>query len=149
RELVEGAQGWVKMPYGDFVIDHDSDAVLFAGGTGITAFTAFLQSLTADNARPVLLAYGARTSPLLIYRDLVERCAASIPSMDICYFVEYGSPNELSRLSDRCGANVGRVSVAAVWPRLRAPSEAAYYIAGPPAMLHTISQDLRAHGISR
>src|SRR5436309_2050448 len=53
RELVEGAQVWVKMPYGDFVIEHDSDVVLFAGGTGITAFTAFLQSLTADAARNV------------------------------------------------------------------------------------------------
>ena len=34
------------MPYGDFVIDGAADVVLFAGGTGITAFTAFLEDLT-------------------------------------------------------------------------------------------------------
>ena len=35
------------MPYGDFVVDGRADVVLFAGGTGITAFTAFLEGLTA------------------------------------------------------------------------------------------------------
>src|SRR5262245_19686731 len=36
-ELVEGRDLWIKMPYGDFVVNPHSDAVLFAGGTGITA----------------------------------------------------------------------------------------------------------------
>ena len=36
RELSEGAEVWVKMPYGDFVVTGE-DVVLFAGGTGITA----------------------------------------------------------------------------------------------------------------
>ena len=44
RELAPGRTAWVKLPYGDFVVDPGSDAVLFAGGTGITAFTAFLQT---------------------------------------------------------------------------------------------------------
>ena len=51
RELAVGREVWVKLPYGEFVIDPTRDAVLFAGGTGVTAFTAFLQSLTPD-ARP-------------------------------------------------------------------------------------------------
>jgi ferredoxin-NADP reductase len=46
------------------------------------------------------------------------------------------------------GPRVGRVSVAAIWPSLARPLEAAYYISGPPAMLQTVSGDLRAHGIS-
>src|SRR4029077_3859539 len=36
RELVPGARVWVKLPYGEFVVDASSDAVLFAGGTGVT-----------------------------------------------------------------------------------------------------------------
>src|SRR3954470_1179985 len=39
RDLVEGRQVWIKMPYGDFVIDAQGDVVLLAGGTGMTAFT--------------------------------------------------------------------------------------------------------------
>ena len=44
-DLAEGRQVWIKMPYGDFVIESQADVVLFAGGTGVTAFTAFLEDL--------------------------------------------------------------------------------------------------------
>ena len=50
RELVEGQQVWIKMPYGDFVIGGGADVVLFAGGTGISAFTAYLESLPQADA---------------------------------------------------------------------------------------------------
>src|SRR5262245_43052696 len=66
QELATGRRVWVKMPYGDFVIDRAREAVLFAGGTGITAFTAFLEDLGPDSHVPVRLAYGARTDRLLI-----------------------------------------------------------------------------------
>ena len=46
--------------------------MLFAGGTGITAFTAFLQSLTPERAARVLLFYGARTPDLFVYGDLAQ-----------------------------------------------------------------------------
>ena len=44
--VVEGRNVWIKLPYGDFVIDDRDDVALFAGGTGITAFTAFLEGLS-------------------------------------------------------------------------------------------------------
>ena len=50
RTLAPGVDVWVKLPYGEFVVDMERDAVLFAGGTGVTAFTAFLQSLSAGRA---------------------------------------------------------------------------------------------------
>jgi ferredoxin-NADP reductase len=145
-ELVEGKAIWIKMPYGDFVIENHADVVLFAGGTGITAFTAFLEDLPPANRHSVTLAYGARTSRLLIYRQVVERCARRVPSLDVAYFVEdavhdgdEGRP---------AAVTPGRVSVDAVWPRLRRPSDTTYYISGPPPMLKSIGQDLRARNIS-
>ncbi len=63
RDLTEGRSVWIKMPYGDFVIDGGRDVVLFAGGTGITGFTAFLDSLSPADRQSVVLAYGARTEP--------------------------------------------------------------------------------------
>jgi ferredoxin-NADP reductase len=142
NDLVEGRQVWIKMPYGDFVIDDRSDVMLFAGGTGISAFTAFLEDLSAGAAQTVTLAYGARTKPLLIYRDVVERCARRLPSFQVAYFVERegeGAP---------AAVFTGRVSVDAVWPRLQRPFDTSYYISGPPAMLKSIGDSLRARSIS-
>jgi ferredoxin-NADP reductase len=138
--LVEGKEVWIKMPYGDFIIESGPEVVLFAGGTGVTAFTAFLEDLASSSEQPVTLAYGARTRELLIYRDIVERCAGRVPSLQVSYFVEQDAPAP--------GMNPGRVSVDALWPRLRRPLDASYYISGPPLMLRGLAQDLRARDIS-
>jgi ferredoxin-NADP reductase len=147
-DLVEGREVWIKMPYGDFVVDDGADVVLFAGGTGITAFTAFLEGLTSAGDQSVTLAYGARTNRLLIYRDIVERCAQRLPSLAVSYFVEHDEESDPPALDGRVRSTPGRVSVASVWPQLRRPLEATYYLAGPPPMLQTIGQDLRARNIS-
>jgi ferredoxin-NADP reductase len=141
-DLVEGRETWIKMPYGDFVVDTRADVALFAGGTGITAFTAFLQDLAPAADRSVTLAYGARTTGLLIYRDVVERCAQRLPSLGVAYFAEHDAE------SDALPVNPGRVSVAAVWPRLRRPLDTTYYISGPPPMLRAIGEDLRVRNVS-
>jgi ferredoxin-NADP reductase len=146
-DMVEGRQVWIKLPYGDFVVDSRADVVLFAGGTGITAFTAFLEGLAAQTPtghRSVTLAYGARTNSLLIYRDVVERCAERLPTLDVSYFVEHDAP----ALDRPVRSTPGRVSVEAVWPRLGRPFDMTYYISGPPPMLRTIGADLRARNIA-
>jgi ferredoxin-NADP reductase len=139
-EATEGREVWIKLPYGDFVVDPGADVVLLAGGTGVTAFTAFLEGLAAGAARQVTLAYGARRDGLLIYRDVVERCAARVPSVDLVYFVE--------QAEGRVPAEAGRISVATLWPRLTDPRRRHFYISGPPAMLKGIGQDLRDRGIA-
>jgi ferredoxin-NADP reductase len=147
-DLVEGRQVWIKMPYGEFVVDNHADVVLFAGGTGITAFSAFLEDLPPGGHQSVTLAYGARTNGLLIYRDVVERCAERLPSLQVSYFVEEESEADPHGREGRVQSSPGRVSVEAVWPRLRCPFETSYYIAGPPPMLASVGQDLRARNIS-
>src|SRR5664280_3730978 len=86
RELAPGRTVWVKLPYGEFVVDPGTDAVLFAGGTGVTAFTAFLQSLQPDQAARVLLFYGARKPNLFVYGPVAAACARAVPSL-ACSFV--------------------------------------------------------------
>ena len=140
REAVEGSQIWIKMPYGEFTIEGGSDIVMFAGGTGVTAFTAFLEDARPAGGQSITLAYGARTAALLIYRDVVEECARQRPALSIMYFVEdaAGTPP---------GALQGRVSVEAVWRTLARPLKAGYYISGPPSMLKNIAGDLRARAV--
>ena len=129
-EIGEGREVWVKLPYGDFLVDPAADVALFAGGTGVTAFTAFLEGLPPATSQRVWLAYGARSDDLLIYRDAVERCAARVPALSVTYVV--GQP----------------LAPALLWPLLRAPAETHYYISGPPPMLQGIGGDLRARGIA-
>ncbi len=140
REAVEGREIWIKMPYGDFVIDASADVALFAGGTGVTAFTAFLEDAPPDHARCITLGYGARTADLLIYRDVVERCARRMPGLSVIYFAE-GAPASSDVRS-------GRVSVDSLWPQIADPQATHFYISGPPPMLTAIGGDLRARGVA-
>jgi CDP-4-dehydro-6-deoxyglucose reductase/3-phenylpropionate/trans-cinnamate dioxygenase ferredoxin reductase subunit len=131
RELVPGAVVWVKLPYGEFAVDPTSDAVLFAGGTGVTAFTAFLQLLTPDAPNRVLLFYGARTSDLFIYGPLVQACAAEVPSLT-CTLV--------------CEETQGRLAVDAAWPTIEPLDNPIFYLSGPPQMLTALSAQLHEQG---
>jgi ferredoxin-NADP reductase len=141
REAIEGHHVWIKMPYGDFVIEDRAEVVLLAGGTGVTAFTAFLENAGSSDVRRITLAYGARTADLLIYRDVVDRCARRTSALSVMYFVE-------DPASAAPGVLPGRISMDAVWPRITDPRSAHFYISGPPPMLKTIGSDLRARGVA-
>ena len=133
RELAPGRDAWVKLPYGEFEIDRTCDAVLFAGGTGITAFTAFLRSLTPHDAQRVLLLYGARTPDLFVYRELVESSARSAPTLDARFV---------------CEETDGRLQVERAWPLISGLRDPAFYLSGPPAMLAALTDQLVARGVA-
>ena len=133
RELVPGATAWAKLPYGEFVIDPRRDTVLFAGGTGVTAFTAFLRSLTPENAPRVVLFYGARTPDLFVYGPLVEATASAVPS-----FTRYLV----------CEETDGRLDARTAAPAVAALDDPAYYLSGPPPMLAALTTQLLGLGVS-
>jgi ferredoxin-NADP reductase len=132
RELAIGGNVWAKLPYGEFVVDPARDAVLFAGGTGITAFTAFLKSLTPEHASRVVLFYGARTPDLFVYGPLAEARAREVPSLT-CRLV--------------CEATHGRLDVDAAWPAIESLDDPVFYLSGPPAMLAALTAQLRERGV--
>lgn len=145
KELAEGVQVWIKLPYGDFIVEDNRDVALLAGGTGITAFTAFIGGLTPEHDHSVYLAYGARRVDLLTYRDVLERQAQKVPSLQLFYFSENDCPQAANLQADRL--TIGCLSVSAFWPRLKDPFATDYYISGPPAMLKGISEDLISRGV--
>ena len=132
-ELRTGAQVWVKMPYGEFIVNAENDVCLLAGGTGVTAFTAFLPGLGADHAHPVYLFYGARRPDLLIYRPLVESAAAKCPNLHPYFLAEEGEDP---------GCTSGRINLDQIWHTLPDPQTLVYYLSGPPIMLKTLSAAL-------
>ncbi len=132
RELTSGGSAWVKLPYGEFVVDSTRDAVLFAGGTGVTAFTAFLQSLVPEQSSRVLLFYGARKPDLFVYGPLVKARAREVPALS-CSLV--------------CEGTDGRLDVGTAWPTIATLPDPVFYLSGPPQMLAALTAQLRVHAV--
>jgi hypothetical protein len=134
----------VKLPYGDFVIEDVRDVVLLAGGTGITAFMAFLEEVTPEFQHDIYLGYGARNRSLLLYKDVIEERARVLPRFHASYFVEHPTESPI----DAAGEVAGRLSAESVWKNVGNQAAALWYISGPPVMLKSISQNLRALGVA-
>jgi len=144
KELHEGRMAWVKMPYGDFIIQDAGDVVLLAGGTGITAFIAFMENLTDAFRNRVVLAYGARKPELLLFRESIDAKAGANNGFRACYFVESGGSGNPCGFPGSQSPELltGCLSLDSVWQQLENPKETTYYIAGPPAMIQTLTGNL-------
>jgi len=138
-ELHEGSQVWVKMPYGDFTIRLDHDVCLLAGGTGVTAFTAFLAGLSANYPQCVHLFYGARRPDLLIYRPLVQAAAQRCPGLQARYFAEQDF--------DGTDCRPGRNDADTILRSVPEPLSLTFYLAGPPEMIQALTTGLRQRGL--
>jgi len=155
NELREGRILWIKMPYGEFVIQNSTDVVLLAGGTGITAFTAFLENITPDYPNQVYLAYGARNRSLLTYKVLLDDQVSRIEKLQAYYFIEHSchQDKELQATSEKkkpASPEIpGYVDIGSFWSSIKNPYDANFYISGPPAMNRSLSNELLQRGIQK
>ena len=131
------------MPYGEFVVDGAADAVLIAGGTGITAFLAFIEGLAVDHARRVVLLYGARRPGLLIGRDAIERQERRVGALRSFLFAEHAEAE--AGAGDR--VQWGQIQLESLRD-CPVAATAVYYLAGPPPMVAAFSAELRQDGVS-
>jgi ferredoxin-NADP reductase len=139
-ELRQGSTVWVKMPLGEFTINPDRDACLLAGGTGVTAFSAFLYGLPATYPYHIQLFYGARRPSQLIYRPILEAAAQRCPGLQVHYFAEL----------DFEGTDClpGQIKVETVFGAVPEPLSLAYYLAGPPEMIQALTGELTQRGLA-
>ncbi len=146
RELKLGAEVWVKLPYGEFVLDDlDKPRVLFAGGTGISAFTSLLNAIYKSGRKaPVKLVYGIRNEKLFFYREAVEALARERLCEQIHLFIENGSlPQEQTSFN----VASGRIDFDAIWSNLDSAVNADFYLAGPPVMLDVLAGKLQTQNV--
>ncbi|MEB2334432.1 MAG: FAD-dependent oxidoreductase [Anaerolineaceae bacterium] len=137
-ELRLGSRVWVKLPYGEFIVSPESDACLLAGGTGVTAFTAFIDGLSPQSENQTFLFYGARHPDLLMYRPLADAALRRCPNFHATYFAED------SAAGTDCIS--GRVDLDLVWNSIPNPLATDYYLAGPPQMIRALLDGLRQRG---
>jgi len=146
KELAVGRGVWVKLPYGEFMVDGSRDAVLIAGGTGITAFQAFLEGLAPGQARPVVLLYGARSPDLLLARDMIEAKARECSAFKGILFAESRRAEHASHIGGE-GIQEGRVTLEAL-KGCEVGADTLYYLAGPPPMVSALKAGLEKGGIA-
>jgi ferredoxin-NADP reductase len=144
KELRQGTQVWVKLPYGDFLVNDTKEVVLIAGGTGITAFSAFLDGLKPETKQEISLFYGARSEKLLIYREMLYKVARTIPNFHLYYALE-SAPQ--SSANPGFQAHIGQLDIDWIWLNIPAPVQAVYFLSGPPIMLKCFSNDLGSRGV--
>lgn len=148
--LKVGGAVWVKLPYGEFEIDGSQEAMLLAGGTGISAFTAFLEALEPAGTQRVWLLYGARTPTLFLFTDLLLRQLDRVPGFQTHFFTETAAAGFAERLAAHSrppALRAGRIDLDPVWPQIGSAAAVNFYLSGPPAMLRSLGADLRARGV--
>lgn len=149
--LKEGASVWLKLPYGDFVIDssHDQgqDVVLVAGGTGISPFLPYLEARRDGGSghESVRLFYGVRQVSAILGADLLRACLASMPGFEAHVSVE----DEPSSAVDLPGARVhdGRLRIEDIKKESEGLRDPVYYLSGPPAMIRAFKERLLGLGV--
>ena len=142
-DMKVGDTVWLKLPYGEFVVEsrETAPAVLVAGGTGVVPFVSLVTS-ALTLAGPVQLLYGARRAELLVYSDAMNEASLRHPQFSWRAFVEDGEAD---------GATRGCLSVEAVLEAVEAtdePAAAVIYLSGPPAMVDSLTAGLGEAGIS-
>jgi ferredoxin-NADP reductase len=139
---------WVKGPYGDFTIDTNNyhrHAIFIAGGTGITPFCSFMDSVLAKGELPIehiALHYGAQKPALLIYRKLTEHYAAELPGFQVHYYSDH-QPDE-----DDVAIQTGQIDINVIMSTLKKPEISDFYLSGPKSMIDVFRDSLvNNHGL--
>lgn len=145
RELRVGRGVWLKLPYGDFVINDAFLArgpiALVAGGTGVSPFWPFLKG--GNGAKGLVhLFYGVRKSDhILFLGDLVRLLTE--PWFKLHLFVEEGEVPCLNY-------EVGRLSTGRIVQELGPEFLAAqYFLSGPPVMIRGFRNELISMGVEK
>lgn len=142
-----GDSVWGKGPYGEFAIDSSHGyrhAVLIAGGTGVTPFSAFMDAALTNCRLPlqtVTLYYGAQTEDLLLYRQLCDECVEKVPGFHVRYFSECQPQSKSEKVKH------GRLDIADILADQADSSQIAFFLSGPKAMIDAFQNYLKIRGL--
>lgn len=134
-ELAVGTLVWIKLPFGDFVVDPTDVTILIAGGTGITPF---VQYLTTNHEKPCVLVYGARNKNNLLFKQEIDQASAINPFLKTYYFVE--------EFENDFGLHNGKLNVRWIIEHTANLINPVFYLSGPPMMISSFSKELQGYG---
>ncbi|KAL4876831.1 globin-like protein [Aspergillus karnatakaensis] len=145
ESLPEGSEVEISMPFGDFVLDVNSNCpvVLVSGGVGVTPMMAMLKTVTnLSPSRPVVFVHAVRSGRVHAMKHTLDKVVAENEQVSKAVFYEVTE-------DDKKGVDydyVGRVDVATIKEKVLLP-EAEYYICGPQPFMKAQSQGLEKLGV--
>ena len=141
--LQKGFVAHVKGPYGVFVFNESHDAILLAGGIGITTFRSYIEYATDKHLNnKITLFYSNKTPEDIAFRDELQDAARKNKNISIIETITRQEGNH-----DWVGA-VGRIDENMI--RENADVEGAiFYICGPPAMVDAMVDTVKNIGIPK
>jgi ferredoxin-NADP reductase len=136
----------LRAPSGNFVLPEYSPqpVVLVAGGIGITPFLSYLESLRGIEPMPeVWLHFANRCGSTHAFRKGLEELVEALPRLHVLnYYDAPLSSDIVGRTFDKAGFfTVDAISEELVARRAR------FYLCGPQAMMHAVSNGLLARGV--
>ncbi len=144
HRLRPGDRLQVEGPYGDFVLDEESerDIIMIATGTGMAPIKSMLMHLLDKRSkRKVRLFFGLRHESELFYTDLLRGLAAHYPTFEYWITLSQAGP-------DRWAGPLGRVTEL-IDAHLSADDvdRSEVYLCGGRPMIESCSARLRARGM--
>nr|WP_321295509.1 hypothetical protein [uncultured Sphaerochaeta sp.] len=128
-ELSIGKQVWLKLPYGDFIVEKHikpgQHVVFIAGGTGISPFIPYFhQVIGQGDETHIAIHYGIRDREHFLYKSVLE----DVSSLAEVLVVE------------------GLFDIQAISKELANQRDSVCFISGPPNMIHAFQDELRVQG---
>ncbi len=146
--IKEGDEVSVRGPFGGFVLDvqRDTDAVLLAGGIGITPFISMIRYVTdVGHTNNITLVYSSQNQDDVPFvRELME-LEKQNPHFKVIFVISDGDTSKLA------GAKVvlGRISPEIIDDVSSNNNEKInYFLCGPPPFMKGMSKVLKDKGVS-
>ena len=145
RELFVGKEVWVKLPYGHFTLSVpvNEEAILIAGGTGITPFISFISmELNRPTDIRIKLFYGVRKPELFLFKDILSQAILRLKDFNLHIFCE----EEIAYING-IPVQKGIITFDSIWSASKDPYNCVYYLSGPIEMIHKFKNSLLENGI--
>lgn len=144
-ELVVGRTCWLKLPYGDFVVDDRIDTervfVMIAGGTGLSPFIPYLlQDKKNEKPRKICLYYGLRHPSLEVFGNELEYANKRLSGLNVRRYSEAATED-----NDYFS---GPLSINHIIEETSEVDDPIFYISGPPGMINGFRASLSDSGIA-
>jgi ferredoxin-NADP reductase len=142
--LRPGDEVEVDGAYGHFVLDETRDAVLIAGGIGITPLKGMAE-WAADTKWPrrLALVYSNKEQKEIAYREELDAIAAADPRSRVLHTL-----TQEPAASGWTGRR-GRIDAALLAEAARGLDDPTYYVCGKPGMVQAAVDALAANGVGR
>lgn len=150
NQLKEGSEVWLKLPYGDFVIEKNTEAkqdiVLIAGGTGLSPYLSYLEEqIKLPGNRRIQLIYGVRKESHILSEELLCKCLETVKGFKIDIFIETESNKKV--LNESVQPRPGMITLDHILATCAEMENPLFFLSGPITMIQAFKSGLLGAGI--